>query len=211
MYINNTCAINRSFTTIIVISLVMMGVQSCRSGNDSKSMNSPSSVTGNKDSSISIDSIVKRGEYLVAITGCNDCHSPKVMGPNGPAIDTNRTLSGFPDERPIPQFDPAQIVKGFVMVNGDMTAAGGPWGTTFAANITSDETGIGNWSEQQFKTALTHGKFRGLDGGRPLMPPMPWQNFVNISNEDLTAIFQYLKATKPVKNLVPAFQPATVQ
>jgi hypothetical protein len=75
---------------------------------------------------------------------------------------------------------------------------------SFAANITSDATGIGNWTEAQFFTALRKGKYKGQETGRPLLPPMPWMNYKNMSDEDMRAIFYYLKATKPVENVVPA-------
>ena len=154
------------------------------------------------------DSLIKRGAYLVAIVGCNDCHSPKHMGPHGPEIDTLNMLSGFPSSRPIPVADPKAIQSGLVVFNGDLTATIGPWGTSFAANITSDETGIGNWTEAQFKNALRNGKYMGMDGSRMLMPPMPWQDFRNMTDGDIQAIFYYLKSTKPFKNVVPAFRPA---
>jgi hypothetical protein len=85
----------------------------------------------------------------------------------------------------------------------DLTAAAGPWGVSFAANLTPDETGIGNWTEEQFKKAMTQGKFKGLDGSRTLLPPMPWTNFQTLSNDELHSIFAYLKSIKPVKNVVP--------
>ncbi|MFI5159086.1 MAG: c-type cytochrome [Sphingobacteriales bacterium] len=154
------------------------------------------------------DSLIKRGCYLVMSMGCNDCHSPKHMGQHGPEIDTLNMLSGFPANRPIPKADPKEIQNGLIVFNGDLTASIGPWGTSFAANITSDETGIGNWTEAQFKNALRNGKYMGMDGSRMLMPPMPWQDFRNLTDGDIQAIFYYLKSTKPFKNVVPAFIPA---
>ena len=41
---------------------------------------------------------VQRGEYLVKIMGCNDCHTPWKMGPHGPEPDMTRFLSGHPEE-----------------------------------------------------------------------------------------------------------------
>ncbi|GAA4925190.1 c-type cytochrome [Mucilaginibacter defluvii] len=154
------------------------------------------------------DSIVKKGEYLVTIMGCNDCHSPKQMGPKGPELVPGRMLSGYRESQPLPDFPADALKKGFVVVGGDMTIAAGPWGISFAANLTPDETGIGNWTEAQFKNALTHGKYKGLDGGRPLMPPMPWQNYTRMRNDDVKAVFAYLKSIPAVKNLVPAYRPA---
>jgi mono/diheme cytochrome c family protein len=151
---------------------------------------------------ITPDSLVKRGAYLVNIMGCNDCHTPKKMTDRGPAPDMDRMLSGHPAEVPVMSFDTA-TTKNWVLFNMTGTATVGPWGASFAANLTSDETGIGNWTEAQFRKALVEGKFKGLDGSRQLLPPMPWENFKDVKDEDIKAIFAFLKSTKPVKNLVP--------
>ncbi len=153
------------------------------------------------------EDIVKRGEYLVKITGCNDCHSPKKMGAQGPEIISETMLSGYPADRPIRAFKDPSLKQGFAMFYPDLTAAAGPWGVSFAGNLTPDETGIGNWSEDQFKKALTQGKYKGIDGGRMLLPPMPWVNYTTMADADVKAVFTYLKSIKPVKNLVP--QPIT--
>lgn len=154
---------------------------------------------------------VKRGEYLVTIMGCNDCHTPKVMTDQGPALDTKRLMSGHPAEVPLaPIKDKEAVQTGqWVMMHPMVTAYAGPWGTSYAANLTPDDTGIGSWSYEQFKKAVVEGKSKGLDGGRMLLPPMPWQNLVNIKDEDLQAIFAYLKSLPPVKNVVPAPAPPT--
>lgn len=154
------------------------------------------------------DSLVKRGKYLVTVIGCNDCHSPKHMGSRGPEIDSLNALSGFPSNRPVPVAVPNDIKNGLIIFNEDLTACIGPWGTTFSANITSDETGIGTWTEEQFKNVLRNGKYKGMDGSRPIMPPMPWQEMGKLTDGDIKAIFYYLKSTKPFKNVVPAFRPA---
>ena len=86
----------------------------------------------------------------------------------------------------------------------DLTSAAGPWGVSFAANITSDETGIGYWTEEQFFTAIRKGKYKGLEGSRNLLPPMPWQVYSGMTDTDLKAIYEYLQTTKPVSNIVPA-------
>ncbi|MCB0586996.1 MAG: diheme cytochrome c-553, partial [Phaeodactylibacter sp.] len=57
--------------------------------------------------------------------------------------------------------------------------------------------------EEQFRKAFTEGKSKGLEGTRPILPPMPWANYINIVDEDLKAIFAYLKSTNPVENAVP--------
>ena len=149
------------------------------------------------------EDIVKQGKHLVEIMGCNDCHSPKKVGPKGPEIIEELLLSGYPSDRPVVTFDSKLIKEGFAMFYPDLTAAAGPWGISFAANLTPDETGIGNWSEEQFKKALTEGKLKGLDGSRTLLPPMPWVNYISLTDEEIHAVFTYLKSIKPVKNIVP--------
>jgi hypothetical protein len=147
--------------------------------------------------------LIQKGEYLVTIMGCNDCHSPKTMGPQGPVVIADLMLSGYPAERPVKKVDSGPIKKGWVMLNEDFTSAAGQWGVSFAGNLTSDQTGIGNWTEENFRRALKEGKYKGLEVSRMLLPPMPWTNFATIKDEDVKAIFLYLKSTKPVSNVVP--------
>ena len=147
---------------------------------------------------------IKRGEYLVNTIGCGDCHSPKRMGEKGSEFDPELHLSGYRQATELPPISEDALSKGWMLFSPDLTAAVGPWGVSFAANITSDETGIGNWSLEQFKTAIRKGKYKGMENARDLLPPMPWPNFANLSDEDLEAMFEYLKSTKPVKNVVPA-------
>lgn len=155
------------------------------------------------EASLDQKSLVERGEFLVTIMDCNTCHSPKRMGANGPELDPEKLLSGYPANQPLPKIDMA-TAKSWLLFSQDLTAAVGPWGVSFAANITSDATGIGNWSEEQFFKAIREGKNKGLDGGRMLLPPMPWPSFAHLPDEDLRAIFAYLKSTKPVQNVPPA-------
>ena len=150
------------------------------------------------------EQLIQNGEYLVTIMGCQDCHSPKQMGPQGPVIIADLMLSGYPADRPMKKVHTKIIKSGWILMNEDITSAAGMWGISFAANLTSDQTGIGNWTEENFKRALKEGKYKGLEASRMLLPPMPWQNFANIKDEDVKAIFAYLKSTKPVNNLVPA-------
>jgi len=149
--------------------------------------------------------LVKRGAYLVNFSGCADCHTPSRMGPNGPEKDMALGLSGHPQALRMPSPPP---------LNGDwnwagsasMTAFSGPWGQTYASNLTPDrETGIGNWSAQNFIAAMKNGKHMGV--GRPILPPMPWQGLSHLSEKDLRAIYDYLMAQPPVMNRVPEYAP----
>jgi len=147
--------------------------------------------------------MVERGKYLVSTVGCDDCHSPKRMGPNGPEIIPELRLSGFPHDGKLPPVDTNVVKKGWALLAPDLTSAIGMWGQSFAANITGDDTGIGAWKEEQFIKAIREGKSKGLDGTRPLLPPMPWPVYKNMTDEDLKSIFAYLKTVKPVENIVP--------
>jgi hypothetical protein len=146
--------------------------------------------------------LIKRGEYLVQIMGCDDCHSPKKMGNFGPEIIPELRLSGFQASASLPPLDTTNIKNGWALFSPDLTMAIGPWGKSFSGNITSHETGIGNWSFEQFKLCLTQGKYKGLANSRNLLPPMPWMNYKNMQEDDLLAIYQFLKSTKPVDNVV---------
>ena len=147
---------------------------------------------------------VQKGAYLVTISGCSDCHSPKVFTEKGPEPDPTRLLAGHPAESPLPEIDFDRISPtGWVLMSNDLTAAVGPWGITYAANLTSDEeTGIGRWTEAAFIATMRSGLHWGV--GPAVLPPMPWQNLGQASDEDLKAIFAYLKSTHPVHNAVPA-------
>ena len=160
------------------------------------------------DSQTAVDP-VKRGEYLVSTIGCTDCHTPKVMTPNGPQPDMTRLLSGYSQEEKLPPYD-AETGKAYILFNHSLTAAIGPWGTSFSANLTPDETGIGDWTDEQFIRALKEGQWKGLVGSRKLLPPMPWEQYAKIPDEDVLAIFAYLKTLKPVKNDVPQPLPPVV-
>lgn len=148
--------------------------------------------------------LVKRGEYLVNTVGCDDCHSPKKMGPHGPEIIQELRLSGYPSNRPIQKADSNVVKQGWALFGPDLTTAVGPWGISFSANLTPDETGLGNWREEQFIKAIREGKSKGMDNTRPLLPPMPWFVYRNMTDDDLRSIFAYLKTIKPVSNVVPA-------
>ena len=153
---------------------------------------------------------IKRGEYLINSIGCDDCHSPKRIGPSGFEIIPELRFGGYPSDRPIQSVDSNSLAKGWMLFGSDLTSAVGPWGMSFAANISSDETGIGNWKEEQFIKAIREGKSKGLDGSRPLLPPMPWISYKNLTDDDLKAMFAYLKASKPVHNVVPAPKLASI-
>jgi mono/diheme cytochrome c family protein len=116
-----------------------------------------------------------RGKYLVAIAGCNDCHTPGYFFGKP---EMNRYLGGSEVGFEIPGL-----------------------GVFHGPNLTPDaETGLGNWSIGQIVTALQTGK---RPDGRELAPIMPWRAFANLTKDDATAIAVFLKSLPPVKNKVP--------
>ena len=118
---------------------------------------------------------VERGKYLVAISGCSDCHTPgNFLGHS----DMTRFLGGSDVGFGIPGL-----------------------GVFVGPNLTSDkETGLGKWTAHQIVTAITTGE---RPDGRMLVPSMPWRGFANLTKSDALAIAAYLQSLPPISNKVP--------
>ena len=153
------------------------------------------------------ESQAKWGEHLLLTGGCGDCHTPKKMGPMGPEDDSTLLLSGHPSQQPLPDVNRLEMQQKGNAVTQTLTGWVGPWGASYAANLTPDSTGIGGWKEEQFIYAIRNGVTKGIAGSRPMLPPMPWRSIRNYSDDELKAMFAYLKTIKPVNNAVPAPQP----
>lgn len=129
---------------------------------------------------------LKYGEYLVTLGGCRACHTPTEKG------------------EPVP---------GKLLAGGEVFSA--PVGTVVSANITPDpDTGIGKWSEQDFINKFYQYR-RYVQSGSPKVGPegftlMPWLPLCQLPEEDLKAIFAFLKTQKPVYNPVET-HPAHLQ
>ncbi len=152
------------------------------------------------------EDLVARGEYLVATMACNDCHTPWKMGEQGPEPDMSRALSGHPQGLHMP---PApKLPEGPWLWTGAATntAFAGPWGVTFAANLTPDtSSGIGAWTEDMFVRSIRSGRHWGT--GRQIMPPMPWPAYSHLNDDDIHAIYAYLRSLPPIVNEVPPYIP----
>ncbi|HET7903649.1 MAG TPA: diheme cytochrome c-553 [Candidatus Eisenbacteria bacterium] len=145
---------------------------------------------------------VSRGDYLVKIMGCNDCHTPWAMTDRGPEPDMTRMLSGHPESFAVTM--PPDLGKGSWnwAATPTNTAFAGPWGVSFTANLTPDpETGLGKWTPETFIAAIRTGRHEGQ--GRPILPPMPYPMYRNATDEDLRAVFAYLQSIPPIRNHVP--------
>jgi hypothetical protein len=152
------------------------------------------------------DTAVKRGEYLVSVLGCHDCHTPLKMGPTGPEPDMSRMLSGHPETISVSK-PPARLEAPWFMAASETnTAHAGPWGIAYTANLTPDRnTGLGIWTEDMFMRAIRTGKHMGVS--RPINPPMPWPVYRNLTDDDLKAVFAYLRTIPSIVNHVPDFLP----
>lgn len=149
---------------------------------------------------------VARGAYLVTLGGCNHCHTPMKMGPQGPEHDATRLLAGHPENLPLP--DPPGPAGPWIWHGAaSNTAFAGPWGVSISPNLTPDEeTGLGKWSEDRFVRAMRTGKHYG--GGRPILPSMPATDIGKLTDEDLSAMWAYLRSIPAVKNQAPDSKPA---
>jgi len=145
---------------------------------------------------------VARGEQLVKMGGCNDCHTPQKFDPNlgMPVPDWSRMLSGHPTGAPDPEAKPGQTDQ--AVIGPTFTSFKLGFGTIYSRNLTPDrETGLGAWTEAQFIQTMRTGHRQGT--GRVLLPPMPWMNLAKASDDDLGAIYAYLQSIPAVSNRVP--------
>lgn len=153
--------------------------------------------------------LVAHGKYLAIIGGCHDCHSPKVFGPHGePLPDSTRLLSGHPADDPYPTWSPADMQRhAIALTNPHLSAWAGPWGVSFAINLTPDSTGLAEWTEEAFMQAMRSGMHQGQPNGRPILPPMPWQAIGQMTDGDIKALWTYLRSIPPVSNQAPLLVP----
>ena len=82
----------------------------------------------------------------------------------------------------------------------------GPWGEVTSANITPDASGISYYDEAMFVKTLRTGQV----GARKLSSLMPWGYFRNMTDEDLKAIFAYLRTVTPVQHRIDNTEVPTV-
>jgi len=191
----------RAFPFPSALAAVTLGLGAAMSG-----CGQPSSQPAPPAAAAPQPSLVERGRTLVIAGGCNDCHTTKKMGPNGPEPDMSKMLSGHPEDIKITApFKPAPGSPWTIATTDTLTAWSGPWGVSFAANLTPDRnTGTGEggpWTEELFIKALKSGKHLGTS--RDILPPMPWNWYSQLSDEDLKAIWAYLRTIPPITNHVP--------
>ena len=154
-------------------------------------------------------SAIERGRYLVTLAGCNRCHTPWAFNKDlgMPAPDMTRMLSGHPADAPAPAGTLGS--KDIALIGPTFTSFKMPFGVVYAANLTPDrDTGLGSWTEAMFRKAFRSGKHMGGDG-RAVVPPMPWMDLARATDEDLKAVFAYLRSIPAIRNPVPDHQIAS--
>lgn len=192
MKLNEIC--KHAFLVLSMV-LALIGWSSC-----SKPSQTATS-SGVERSADSDAQVLARGKYLSTVMACGDCHTPLRIGPNGPEPDVSRTFSGHPGDLALAMPALPEAPWGWMGTDSN-TAFAGPWGVSFAANLTPDEnTGIGVWTEEIFIQTMRSGRHWGV--ARPILPPMPWPAYKELADDDLKAIFHYLKSLPPVENPVP--------
>jgi hypothetical protein len=184
----NGCGARRGTAALVAALVLTTGGLALAKGKDAK-----------KDAKLDP---VARGAYIVEVGGCGDCHTPLVFNKDlgMPVRDMARMLSGHPAGP-----DSATKINpktDLALIGGDFTSFTLPFGIVYSANLTPDkETGLGNWTEEMFVKALRTGMHMGAEG-RPILPPMPWMDFRNMTDEDLKAVFAFLKTVPAVHNPV---------
>jgi mono/diheme cytochrome c family protein len=119
----------------------------------------------------------KRGEYLVTMSSCFDCHTPRN--------------------------DRGQTGPGLAFAGGFMVTS--PNGSVASANITPDPTGIPYYDEELFLEMMRTGQVKA----RKVHDQMPWTFYGTQTDEDLKAMFAYLKTLAPAKHTVDNSLPPT--
>jgi mono/diheme cytochrome c family protein len=116
--------------------------------------------------------LIERGRYLVKITGCNDCHTPRYLPSAGRVSES-------------------------IWLTGDRLGWQGPWGTTYPPNLRLLVQGLS--ADQWLKVAR-----------RQTRPPMPWFALREMTDQDLIAIFHFIRSLGPTGSAAPAFVPPGV-
>lgn len=110
---------------------------------------------------------LERGRYIIATSGCNDCHT-----------------QGYPES--------GGKVAQAEWLTGSPIGFQGPWGTTYPANL---RLVMQDLSEQEWLK-----KARA-----PMRPPMPWFSLRDMKDDDLRAIYAFIRDMGPAGKVAPAY------
>jgi mono/diheme cytochrome c family protein len=122
---------------------------------------------------------VAYGKYILTMASCGDCHTKVKNG---------------------------QFIEGMFLAGGREFIT--PWGTVRSANLTPDDkTGLGIWTEDSFlKRFKMHTDSTYVnppfDPDKDMFTIMPWLMYANMKEEDLRAIYAYLRSLEPIEHSV---------
>ncbi len=122
----------------------------------------------------------KRGQYLVTLGSCGDCHTPRD--------------------------DKGQYLPGMALAGGNILKFEDARPPRAAANLTPSPNGIPYYNEDLFVEVIRTGRVRD----REVSDLMPWGHYRGMTDEDLKAIFAYLKTIAPVDHYLDNSLPPTV-
>lgn len=127
------------------------------------------------------DPILARGWYIVRVAGrCVQCHATGGQA----ALD-------FEGADPLT----VDLAGGAPLLSGAVGEEV-PFGVVYASNLTT----LGEWSDEAIENAIRHGV---RPDGTMLLPPMPFESYATMSDEDMAATIAYLKSLTPVENEIP--------
>lgn len=136
------------------------------------------------------EEMLERGEYLSHIGACVSCHTPQ----------KEEYLSADITPEQLKEiglaFEDTQDLENKLMAGGREFPLG-PFGVLIAPNLTSDETGLGDWTDEEIEAALRIGVNKD---GRRLHPLMPYPNFFGWAESDMQALIMYLRTVPPIEN-----------
>lgn len=113
--------------------------------------------------------VIERGRYMVAVSGCNDCHTPNYPESGG-------------------KIPPAE------WLTGNPVGFQGPWGTSYPANL---RLLVQAMSEQQWLARVR----------TPMRPPMPWFSLRDMTDDDLRAMYHFVRSLGAKGAPAPGYAP----
>jgi mono/diheme cytochrome c family protein len=147
---------------------------------------------------------VDRGAYLVRLARCGLCHTARPAGVSWRHRRLDMEFGGGRRFSATPFYD--ELDPDPATTAAPKAGRGGGAGIVVSANITPDPSGIAFFDEAIFIETIRTGRVAGI---RPLSGAMPWNRFRLLTDEDLSAIFSYLRSVPPVRHRVNNTDPPT--
>jgi mono/diheme cytochrome c family protein len=140
------------------------------------------------------EDILSQGRYIATIAGCTSCHTPnrpEYLNPQTLTLDQIKTLA----------FDENDALDISKFLAGGKAFDLGPGGVVYTRNLTpDDETGLGGWTDEQVKLAITTGM---NNKGETLFPVMPYHVYNGMADSDVDAVIAFLRSVNAINNTVP--------